>query len=145
MRGRFGCTRILFENKVSLQLTSRIQSHVHRNVIESHLFYRFLSSCPKIPKVSNRVWSRFAGKRLMKKMPKLLVVVQKNNLIQYKRLIHAKKKKKRTYAKTLDPLKDPHKNIFDPRKNYDPSKKYFDPRNPLNPFENLTHAIHAPK
>ena len=142
MRGRFGCTRILFENKVSLQLTCRIQSHVHRNVIESHLFYRFLSSHPKISKVSNRVWLRFAGKRLTKKMPKLLVVVQKNNLIQYKRLIPTKKKK--TYAKVLDPLKDPRKNIFDSRKNYDPSKKYFDPRNPLNPLENLTHAIHAP-
>ena len=41
----------------------------------------------------------------------------------------------------LDPRKDPHKNISDPRKNYDRSKKYFEPRNPLNPLKNLTHAI----
>ena len=123
MRGRFGCTRILFENKVSLQLTSRIQSHVHRNVIESHLFYRFLSSRPKIPKVSNRVWSRFAGKRLMKKMPKLLVVVQKNNLIQYKRLIHAKIKNKKptqkfwTHSKTHTKIYLTHAKIMTQVKN----------------------------
>ena len=51
---------------------------------------------------------------------------------------------KKTYVKIWDSCKDPHKNIFDPCKNYDPSKKYFDPRNPLNPRKNLTHAIHAP-
>ena len=76
MSALFGCTRILFENKVSLQLTSRIYSQVHRNVIESHLFYRFLVSHSKILKRSNKVWSRFARKRLTEKMSKLLVAVQ---------------------------------------------------------------------
>ena len=63
----FGCTRILFENKVSLQLSSRTQSHVHKNVIESHLFYRFLISHSKILKRSNKVGQDLLGKDSRKK------------------------------------------------------------------------------
>ena len=39
--------------------------------------------------------------------------------------------KKKTHAKILDPLKGPHKNIFDTRKSYDPSKSI------------LTHVTHS--
>ena len=42
MHAGFDCICILFANTVSLQLTSRDQSHVHGNVLKSHLFYRFL-------------------------------------------------------------------------------------------------------
>ena len=65
----FGCAHIPFEDKVNFQLTSTTKSHIHGNVTESDLFCRFLISLSKILKRSNRVCSRFAGKRLTKKMP----------------------------------------------------------------------------
>ena len=40
MNAGFDCIRIHFDNKVSLQLASRDQSHFHGNVLKSHLFYR---------------------------------------------------------------------------------------------------------
>ena len=81
MSADFGCAHILFEDKASFQLTSRTKSHIHGNVTESHLFCRFLISLSKILKRSIRVCSRFTGKGLAKKMPKLLFLVLQNNLI----------------------------------------------------------------
>ena len=75
MSADFGCAHILFEDKASFQLTSRTKSHIHGNVTESHLFCRFLISLSKILKRSIRVCSRFTGKGLAKKMPKLLFLV----------------------------------------------------------------------
>ena len=60
--------------------------------------------------------------------------------------------KKKTHAKILDPLKGPHKNIFDPRKSYDPSKSILThvthstdmkiwPTHPRNPRYYATHTI----